>query len=653
MTIHSNIQDAIKRSNLVFFVGSGFSRSLGLPNWTELVGIIADDLKKDYPMDAFISNIVDMIRQKYYTEIEALDKLKPKHLSRITGALEKHINIDLSTKDLSRHEKLWQITTEIVTTNYDKALETVAPEKCRTIVYEDDFHVAQLSGTERFLYKAHGSIERPAECVLFSEQYNKIYEGRAGAAVLELFRILSDKTIIFLGFSLNDPFVNKLLDLRKEAYKGYKQNHFIITTDDKDFSIYGAEKVEGVSNYGEDLDGFLDELIRIKDKYPYGLSMLLRGLEKEGIDYNEEEVRKNYFDLLAKLEKKPETAAIAEEVRAGEFDNAEERLKAELDAELQILTDSRKKAAEKAFELAKLKKLQLKYREALSYYQQAAELQPENSLYHNEWGLILNDLGEYRKGLEQYERSLEIDLKDLGEKHLDIALNYNNIGSAWLGLGKNDKALEFFERALTLTLELDGEDHSRIAIRYNNVGAAWFDSGNNTKAIEYYEKALDIELKEYGETHPNIAIRYNNLGTAWDAANDSGKAIEYHDNALAIDKKFYGEKHPRIAIRYNNIGAAWAGSGNYVKAIEYFEKGLSIDRLFYGEKHPTIARSHNNMGVTWYRLGDYVKAIQYHEEALTMRMEMLGNEHPDTQKTIDNLKGAREKLAENPPPTPL
>src|SRR5258707_482872 len=166
MNIHSAIQDAIKKCNLVFFVGAGFSQPLGLPNWTGLVKIISNELKGDYPDDVIINNAEKLLRQRDYTEIDLLDKLKQKgHLSRILAILEKTTGgVDLTKKDLGRHEKIWQITDQVVTTNYDKAFDVVAPGKSPKVIYGDDFHVSQLSGMDGFLFKEHGSIELLAKC---------------------------------------------------------------------------------------------------------------------------------------------------------------------------------------------------------------------------------------------------------------------------------------------------------------------------------------------------------------------------------------------------------------------------------------------------------------------------------------------------------
>jgi len=264
MRIHTDIEEAIHNNNLVFFVGSGFSKPLGLPAWSDLIKCISEDLEQEGESDEFICNVLKYIQAGNCTEIEALDRLKQYgYKEKIIDILQNQINVDLSNRDLTRHQKLWQITSQIITTNYDKAFEQTKPPDVKKIVYDDRFKVANISEEERFLFKVHGCIEDPGRCVLFSDQYKLLYNEQTGIA-MELFRLFAHKCIIFIGFSLNDPFVTELLQLRKTVIKNERHGNYIITIEEKDFESLGVEKVGQVQNYEDDLDNYLDQLIKIR-----------------------------------------------------------------------------------------------------------------------------------------------------------------------------------------------------------------------------------------------------------------------------------------------------------------------------------------------------------------------------------------------------
>lgn len=53
-------------------------------------------------------------------------------------------------------------------------------------------------------------------------------------------------------------------------------------------------------------------------------------------------------------------------------------------------------------------------------------------------------MGNYPKALEFYEKSLKIRVKLLGEKHLNTATSYNNMGSVYQNMNKYTEALEYY-----------------------------------------------------------------------------------------------------------------------------------------------------------------------------------------------------------------
>jgi tetratricopeptide (TPR) repeat protein len=647
MTIHSSIVNAIKRCNLVFFVGAGFSVPLGLPTWRKLINIITDELKVDYPDRKYIQVISEMIHQGDFTEIEALDKLKEKHFDKILEITERAINISFEGKDLSRHERLWKITDQIVTTNYDKAFEQVASERIEKVVYKDNFRIARLSGLERFLFKVHGCVERPEECVLFSNQYQKLYDLKTGAS-LELFKILSDKTIIFIGFSLSDPFVNELLELRKKAYSDLKPKNFIITTEDKDFDKFGIEKIAGINNYGEDIDALFDELLLIRGKYPYGLGMLMRGLEKEGKEFNEEELRRKYFELIGPMEINPSAAAVVEEIKAGEFENAEEKLIQELEEDLRYIDQKKESAAKKTFDLARLKDIQIDYYQALKYYEQAFSLEPDNSLYCNELGHSLNSLGRHSEALQYYEKALAIDLQNYGEKHKDVAICINNVGQVWFDLQEYEKARQYFEKAITLFKEIGGEKNKHVAISLSNLAKTFHGLEDYNSALEYGEKALAIDLELFGNVHRNVAIRLNNIGSYWNSLGDKKKAIENIERALTIDKEVLPENHPDISVDHYNLASVLYELGDFDKALTHAEDALAIVLKVFGENHRITAYIIVLIGALHCEYKDWSKALHLFERGLEIRINTVGKDHSDTKTIIEWIELCQLKIKETP-----
>ena len=144
--------------------------------------------------------------------------------------------------------------------------------------------------------------------------------------------------------------------------------------------------------------------------------------------------------------------------------------------------------AEEAFKLGKFRRFQLQYSQAKKYYEKAVSLAPENSIYLNNFGTFLLDLGQYKKAILIFEKALSIDKKTLGENHPDIAINLINLGLTYEFLHAYDKAMEFFQKA------------SSIPAVHNSF-YLW-------KKEKTYWKGLDYRLRQYEATYYHHYIEW-------------------------------------------------------------------------------------------------------------------------------------------------
>lgn len=253
------------------------------------------------------------------------------------------------------------------------------------------------------------------------------------------------------------------------------------------------------------------------------------------------------------------------------------------------------KAANAAYYRGNIKFAQLRFDDALKYYQQAAELEPKNPLYLTWVGFIYNTLGKYKEAIKYYKQALSIDKEVYGERHPYVARDLNNLGDAWDSLGKYEKAIGYYGQALSIWREAYGEKHPHMAASLNNLGGAWLALGKYEKAIGYYEQALSIVREAYGEKHPHVAASLNNLGAAWDSLGKYEKAIGYNEQALSIRQEVYKENHHDVANSLNNLGFALKALGKYEKAREYLSMAYKICVQTLGKNHPSTRTVKDNL----------------------------------------------------------
>ncbi|MCH8082512.1 MAG: tetratricopeptide repeat protein, partial [Proteobacteria bacterium] len=175
--------------------------------------------------------------------------------------------------------------------------------------------------------------------------------------------------------------------------------------------------------------------------------------------FNQEESYRERLKELAEREK-----AVSElsglvpekdlEKALAELKNGHEKLAEKLFYQVKEQSEvSVKQAAEAEFQLGKIANGRIDYGRAFQHFKRATELQPKNSLYLNEAGILANTLAKYKIAIDYYEKALKSDLKTYGPDHPTVATRWNNLGLAWNSLGDYQKAIDYYEKALKSDLK--------------------------------------------------------------------------------------------------------------------------------------------------------------------------------------------------------
>lgn len=255
MKIPQSLYAKIKSNNLVVFVGAGLSINSGLPNWKELTIEILKGLK-DY--DDKSPKYIDAINDEIMSPIDVLEKVDNFKVHAIEN-LEKVIRAHDSKAPSSTHALIGQISTKIITTNYDNLLEKQYPD-FEMITYNNKYKVSKISDYQKYIFKVHGDINEPDKCIFFPSQYESLYIVDEKAPIFELKKIISDKSILFIGFSLSDPYIEHVMSFINNIYEGFTQEHFIITTNKN--HNYGKRIQPIIIESFDELDICLKEIIK-------------------------------------------------------------------------------------------------------------------------------------------------------------------------------------------------------------------------------------------------------------------------------------------------------------------------------------------------------------------------------------------------------
>jgi len=263
MEIPKKIRQAIKENRLVVFAGSGLSLKFGLPNWSKLVrDVISEiDIKK-------YNSLVTLMEDEVMTPMEILEKLNSEH-----SDIKRYIKNNFQIKeggDFLLHKNILQLSGQVITTNYDNAFELASDNKIIPSIYNSEFNMSEIGkNNNNYIFKLHGSYDVPENCVIFKDQYDKLYS-KDTPAKEKLKSIFAERVILFIGFSFNDPDINLIFENLDNVF-GNNNKHFILTKEPKNFEKFKFLEAIPIEKF-EEINGFIDSCLSEKEEKIHDLA---------------------------------------------------------------------------------------------------------------------------------------------------------------------------------------------------------------------------------------------------------------------------------------------------------------------------------------------------------------------------------------------
>lgn len=246
-TAIKHLKEAFNGGNLNFVLGAGISSEFGIPKWDNLLQrllmtTIEQESEKAVVLSKFFSKIFNpssLIAGRFLEESLKDDKIKNKFEKNVREALYK--TYDENSRSLIIDEIIKFCLAPgnspnldgIITYNYDDIIETKLKEKNLDMQFESVFGQAiNPDNNVLKIYHVHGFLPRNGIIgnenkitlgeFVYHEQYSNTYSWN-NIVQINKFR---DKTCLFIGTSLTDPNIRRLLDIAKTQRKSNKF-HFI------------------------------------------------------------------------------------------------------------------------------------------------------------------------------------------------------------------------------------------------------------------------------------------------------------------------------------------------------------------------------------------------------------------------------------------
>lgn len=320
-----------------------------------------------------------------------------------------------------------------------------------------------------------------------------------------------------------------------------------------------------------------------------------------------------------------------EHLAKGDTTNAESLL-------LEARSQSKKTAAEAAYQLGFLAESRIDLRAANGFFREAIMLDPKNSAYFDSAGRVEFTLGQYNDALRCFKSALSIEEARIGGRHHpNIATVLNNLGAVYDLQGNYDEAVKHYSQALKIRERALGQDNIQVGQSLNNLAGVYKSLGRFKDAQTSYERALSIFEQDLGHTHPGTATILNNLAALHHANGDFDKAAKLYKRALEIRESHYGKNNLLVGHTINNLAEVYRVQGKYDIAEPLYKRDLAISEDILGSDHPEVATTLNNLAELYRTQGLFDKAEPLYRRSLEIRQNRLDSNHPHIAQSFNNL----------------
>jgi CHAT domain-containing protein len=212
-----------------------------------------------------------------------------------------------------------------------------------------------------------------------------------------------------------------------------------------------------------------------------------------------------------------------------------------------------------------------------------------------------------KKGIEYYQRSLDLQqAKNVNEQGFE-SLALSSIGVAYNFIGEPQLALDYLHRSLTIEKSIGNKDRESDIL--NAIGNVYLETGSYQKALFFYQQAVSLINLPNARIRKNMGIAYAGLGE-YDQALDSFKLSMPN---LDLEKPTLLANNSVL----HRVAWIYARQGKLEKSKIFYESVLKLYRELGVDHGAAIVLT--GLGDVYQKLGNHEKALQVLREAIPLR----------------------------------
>ncbi|MCD9185533.1 MAG: tetratricopeptide repeat protein [Pyrinomonadaceae bacterium] len=286
--IPKSLKIALKEKRVVPFVGAGASIPVRKRNadgamsdeslflsWKDFIEFLIQGLRDENRNDEaeFIQFGLKTKRMTYLDALQQIQQILGKNLwyelfEKSFGFLESDAHPD----SFKLNRLIWELSNNlIITTNIDRVLHWACPKPLDfNLLNVQKVKFAQLQNEKTIkrptVWHLHGHIDHIEEIIFTRDQFESFYKQKDNEAKFQtLISFLTQRTFVFIGFSLDDDYLRELLKYVHDTYEGGAGSYYILFRKRDIASANFPDYVTPIpfADFGKPLEDLVEELARI------------------------------------------------------------------------------------------------------------------------------------------------------------------------------------------------------------------------------------------------------------------------------------------------------------------------------------------------------------------------------------------------------
>jgi tetratricopeptide (TPR) repeat protein len=249
---------------------------------------------------------------------------------------------------------------------------------------------------------------------------------------------------------------------------------------------------------------------------------------------------------------------------------------------------------------------------------------PNVSRLLNSLGRVHQTRGNYERAAAIYTRALDLDRRQVGERHLKYATHLLNYAAVKAGLGKLQEAQKDMSAAIHIVREdVQRPRHPDLIDALANLGSILRAMGNLDDAQEVLQQALELDIEVRGKDHPYVGNDHARVGrVAYDRRDFDGAASSFRAAMAIYDENV---SHGRMPAEHAFIAEAQAWlarslveTGGAQEARKLAGMAMAIWQIEFGERSVEYAITNAVLG----------RALYLQDNSSTEARERLAKAYP-------------------------